>query len=87
LLVAIINGIVVTQSQFPLKVGENDGSSCDTMGSTFDIDEPGGSLDQYILIGGKTKSKAFLQSQTGCYTEFVPFIQIYKAGSSGIAQY
>ena len=30
----------LTQSQFPIKIGQNDASSCDTFGSSFDMDEP-----------------------------------------------
>jgi hypothetical protein len=28
------------QTDFPIKIGENDASSCDTVGSAFDIDDP-----------------------------------------------
>ena len=29
------------QTDFPIKIGDNDASSCDTVGSAFDIDDPG----------------------------------------------
>ena len=68
----------LVQTDFPIKIGVNDASSCDTVGSTFDVDEPwGSSTKQLVLVGGKTKSKALLEAKTGCYTEFVPFIQIF----------
>ena len=69
----------LVKTDFPIKIGVNDASSCDTVGSTFDVDEPASSANkQLVLVGGKTKSKALLEAKTGCYTEFVPFIQTFS---------
>jgi hypothetical protein len=77
-LASIVSSQLV-QTDFPIKIGLNDASSCDTVGSTFDVDAPySTTIKQLVVVGGKSKSKALLESKTGCYTDFMPFIQIFS---------
>jgi hypothetical protein len=72
--------VTLVQSEFPIKIGAEDASSCDTIGSSFDVNEPpqAGAEKQYVVVGGKTKSNNLLSSVTGCQANYIPFFQIFS---------